>query len=189
MPAWLMVLIGYLIGGFPTAFIAGRVLCGRDIRRLGDENAGAANVYRELGPRVGILVGIIDAAKGALIILIARALDASTAVVLLSGAAAVVGHNWPIYLGFRGGRGVSTTIGVLLALVTIPLFIMLLPTLVILLVKKNVTVAMAFLFIGLPLVDWWFHVSVVLIFYGLGLAILVGFTHFLRTRVHELRRA
>jgi glycerol-3-phosphate acyltransferase PlsY len=181
--------MGYLVGGFPTAFIAGRVIQGQDIRRLGDENAGAANVYRELGSGAGVLVGAIDAAKGALVIVIAQALHMSLAVVLLTGLAAVVGHNFPVYLGFRGGRGVSTTIGVLAVLVTVPMLILAIPAVLILIVKKGVTPAMAFLFIGLPLVDWWLGVPPALIAYGLGLAVLIGLTHLLRVKTRALRHA
>jgi glycerol-3-phosphate acyltransferase PlsY len=189
MPAWLVVLIGYLVGAIPTAFIAARVIKGQDIRSMGDENSGAANAFRELGPRVGILVGIVDAGKGALIVLVAQAFNMSLAVVMLAGLAAVIGHNWPVYLGFRGGRGVSTTIGILAALVTLPMLILALPTLLILIVRKNVTLSMAFLFIMLPLVDWWLRVSPVLIAYGVALPALAGITHYLRTRPWALRHA
>ena len=189
MPPWLIIVLGYLIGGIPTAFIAARVVKGQDIRRMGDNNSGAANVFRELGSWAGILVGIVDAAKGALVIIIAQALNMSLAVVLLAGLAAVIGHNWPVYLGFRGGRGVSTTLGILLVLVILPMLILALPTLLILILKRNVTPSMAFLFIALPLVGWWLEVPPVLIVYGLALPALVGITHYLRVRSRALRHA
>ena len=186
---WLIIITGYVLGSFPTAYLAGRFLRGRDIRQMGDENSGAANAYRELGPAVGILVFIVDAAKGAVVVLIAQAVNMPQAVVLCTGAVAVVGHNWPVFLGFRGGRGVSTTIGVLLVLVTIPILILALPTILVLIFKRNVTPSMAFLFIALPLVDWLLKVPAVLIAYGIALPALVGITHFLRTRPKELRQA
>ena len=186
---WLIVILGYFLGSIPTAYIAGRMLKNRDIRHMGDANAGAANVYRELGPRIGILVGVIDAAKGALIIFIAQAANMSQFVVLFAGAAAVIGHNWPVFLGFRGGRGVSTTIGILFVLVTIPMLILTLPTILILIIKRNVTPAMAFLFIALPLVGWGLNVSPILIAYGIALPALIGFTTFLRTRPRALKQA
>jgi len=189
MPPWLVILIGYLLGSIPTAYLTGRILKGRDIRQIGDENAGAANVYRELGPRAGITVGIIDAAKGAGVILIAQAADMSQIVVLFTGLAAVIGHNWPVFLGFRGGRGVSTTIGILLVLVTLPMLILAVPTLLILIIKRNVTPAMAFLFIALPLVDWWLKVPGVLVVYGIALPALTGITTYLRTRPKAIREA
>jgi glycerol-3-phosphate acyltransferase PlsY len=187
--AWLIIITGYILGSFPTAYLAGRLLSGTDIRHMGDENAGAANVYRELGPAAGIAVFIVDAAKGAVVVLIAQAANMPQAIVLCTGAVAVIGHNWPVFLGFRGGRGVSTTIGVLLVLVTIPMLVLALPTILILMLKRNVTPAMAFLFIALPLMDWIFKVSPVLIAYGIALPALVGITTLLRTRPKELHQA
>ncbi|MBA7628589.1 Glycerol-3-phosphate acyltransferase [subsurface metagenome] len=111
---WLVVLTGYLLGSIPTAYIAGRLLKGRDIRQIGDGNVGAHNAFRELGPKTGVAVGIIDAGKGVLVIIIAQVAGIPQVTILLSGAAAVIGHNWPVFLGFRGGRGESTTIGILL---------------------------------------------------------------------------
>jgi len=69
--SWFIIILSYLLGSVPTSYLLGRFTAGRDIRRMGDENAGAANAYRELGPRTGIIVGVIDAAKGSLVILIA----------------------------------------------------------------------------------------------------------------------
>ena len=189
MPPWLAIIIGYLLGSIPTAYLTGRVLKGKDVRQMGDENAGAANAYRELGPGVGILVGVIDAAKGAAVIFIAQAANLSQAIVLFAGLAAVIGHNWPVFLGFRGGRGVSTTLGILLVLVTLPMLILALPTLLILILKRNVTPSMAFLFILLPLVDWWLKVPGILIAYGIALPALTGITTYFRTRPRALKQA
>jgi glycerol-3-phosphate acyltransferase PlsY len=187
--SWLIIIISYLLGSIPTAYLLGRVVAGGDIRRIGDENAGAANAYRELGSRVGIIVGVIDAAKGSLVILIAQAANMSQFIVLFAGVVAVAGHNWPIFLGFRGGRGVSTTIGILFVLVTLPMLILTLPTLLILILKRNVTPSMAFLFIALPFVDLLFKVPPLLIVYGIALPALVGITTFFRTRPKALKHA
>jgi glycerol-3-phosphate acyltransferase PlsY len=176
---WLIVALGYLLGSVPTAYIAGRLLKGIDIRQIGDGNMGAANAYRQLGPGVGFLVGIVDAAKGALAVVIALATDAPQAVVLLAGAAAVFGH---IFLGFRGGRGESTTIGVLLAVLTVPMLIVAAPAVLAHFIFRDTTKAAAFIFVPLPFVCWLLGLSGVLIAYSIALPCLVGFTHFLRTR-------
>ena len=122
---WLIILLGYFLGSIPTAYIAGHVLRGWDIRQTGDGNAGAANVFRQIGARAGISVFLVDAGKGVLAVLIAQMAGLSLATVLFTGAAAVIGHNWPIFLGFRGGRGESTTIGVLVTVITQPVLILL----------------------------------------------------------------
>ena len=186
---WFIILIGYLLGSLPTAYIAGRLLKGNDIRQMGDENMGAANAFRELGSRAGVTVGIIDAIKGSLAVLIALASGMSQTVVMLTGAAAVIGHNWPVFIGFRGGRGASTTIGVLVASVTQPMLILGGPALLVLFIKKNTTIACAVLFVPLSLVGWLVGTPAPLIVYSIALPCLVGFTHFLRTRPKVVRQA
>ncbi len=190
---WLIVLLGYFLGSVPTAYIAGRLLKGKDIRQIGDGNVGAANTFRQLGARVGIAVFLVDAGKGALAILIAQAASLPLVAVLFTGAAAVVGHNWSAFIGFRGGRGLSPAIGVLLALVTQPVLILAGPALATLWVKRNATIASCVLFIPLSLVCWWLGLSGVLIGYSIGLPCLVGITDFIKKRqlahVSEVRSA
>lgn len=180
--SWLVVISGYLLGAIPTAYIAGRLLRGEDIRQMGDGNAGAANAWRELGVKAGIAVFSVDVGKGFLAILIAQAAGVSQMAILVTGTAAVIGHNWPVFTGFRGGRGESTTIGILLTLLFQPMLIVAVPAISVLLLRKNVTLASAFLFIPLPLVCWWYGTSGILVVYSLALPSLVGVTHFLRTR-------
>ena len=112
----LSIIIGYLLGSIPTAYIVSRLRKGIDIRTVGSRNMGAANVMREIGVKEGIFVGIIDIAKGAGAILIAQALNISELWVFGAGFAALVGHNFPVFAGFRGGRGTATVIGIFLVL-------------------------------------------------------------------------
>ena len=179
---WLLVLVGYIIGACPTAYIFGQRLKCRDIRRLGDGNMGARNAYHELGHKIGILIFCIDTAKGSLAILIARYFDAPQYIILATGVAAVVGHNWPAFVGFRGGRGEATTMGILLALIPQSILIVSIPTIAVLLIKKNVILASAVFLISLLFVNWWLHVPGILVFYGIALPILVALTHYFRVR-------
>ncbi|MFH1650968.1 MAG: glycerol-3-phosphate acyltransferase [Chloroflexota bacterium] len=179
---WLFILLAYLIGAFPTAYLAGRVFGNLDIREVGDRNMGAANAFRQLSPAAGLAVGVIDAGKGALAVLLAQTNGLPQIAVLSAGMAAVIGHNWPVFIGFRGGRGVSTTIGVLLTINTLPMLICGTAAAIVLLWKRSVTPACAVLFISLPLVGWWLQTPGVLIAYGVALPCLVGVTHLLRTR-------
>jgi acyl phosphate:glycerol-3-phosphate acyltransferase len=179
---WLLVLLGYIIGACPTAYAIGYRLTGKDIRQLGDGNMGARNAYHELGHKIGILIFFIDAAKGYLAIFLAQLFNASPVVVMATGVAAMAGHNWPVFLGFRGGRGEATTIGILLVLIPKSMLIVAVPTIAVLLIKKNVILTSAVLFISLLLVNWWLDVPGVMVFYGIALPILVGITHFFRTR-------
>ncbi len=182
---FLVVAFGYLLGSFPTAHIAGRVLKGKNIREVGDHNVGAANAFREIGPRIGLAVGIIDAVKGALVVVLARVMQAPDMAVLGAGLASVIGHNFPVFLGFRGGRSASTTIGVLTAVLNAPMYILGGPTIAILIFARSTTIACAFMFISLPIVCWLLHVPGFLIAYGISLPCLVGLTHLLRTKLHR----
>jgi len=179
---WLIVILGYFLGSIPTAYVAGRVLKGVDIRQVGDGNMGAANAFRQLGTKTGVTIGIVDAGKGALAILIAQAANMPQIAILFTGAAAVIGHNWSVFIGFRGGRGESTTIGVLLALITQPMLILAGPALATLLIRKSVILASSVLVIPLPLVCWWLGVPWMLVAYSIALPCLVGLTLFVRVR-------
>jgi glycerol-3-phosphate acyltransferase PlsY len=185
-----MVLLGYVMGNCPTAYVFGKKVTGKDIRTLGDGNMGARNAYHEIGHKIGILVFFIDAAKGALVVLLAQFFNVSQTVILTTGIAVVAGHNWPLFLRFKGGRGEATTIGVLYALIPLPMLIISVPTLITLLLVKNVIITSAVLFIGLLPVCYWLGVSGLLVIYAIGLACLVGITHFFnRHRVEKTASA
>ena len=179
---WLIILLGYLLGSIPTAYVAGRLLRGVDIRQMGDGNAGARNAFHQLGAKTGIAVFFLDVSKGALAILIAQTANISQIAVLLTGIAAVIGHNWPIFIGFRGGKGESTSIGVLVTVITQPMLIMVGPVLATLLIKRNVVLASCVLFIPLPLVCWWLGMPGLLTGYSLVMPCLAGFTHLIRIK-------
>ena len=179
---WLIVILTYFIGSIPTTYIAGHLVKGKDIRQMGDGNAGAANAFRQLGTKIGITVFFIDVGKGFLAILVAQAASLPQVAVLFAGTTAVIGHNWPVFIGFRGGRGASTSIGVLLGVVTQPMLFLAGPAMLVLLIRRKVTLASTFLFIPLPLLCWWLGLPGILVAYSIGLPCLVGFTHFLRTR-------
>lgn len=188
MPVFVLF-FSYIIGSIPTAYIAGRIAKGGDIRQLGDGNMGSQNAFRQFGTSIGITVGIIDAAKGITAIIIAQLAGVSQILVLLAGAAAVIGHNWPVFLDFRGGRGECTTIGVLLTLVTQPMLIAGSAALLVLLKTRSVIKASVVMFVSLPFLCWWLGIPGLLISYSIGLPCLVGFTHFIRTRQGVLRHA
>jgi glycerol-3-phosphate acyltransferase PlsY len=116
-PNLFSIISGYLIGSIPSAQIVGLLSKGKDMRMVGDGRLGTAEAWRKLGKRYGILVLTMDAIKGVSSVLIARyALGLSLEWVLVTGFAAVVGHNWSIFLKFYGGLGAVVMYGVLLAL-------------------------------------------------------------------------
>ncbi|MBI5238848.1 MAG: glycerol-3-phosphate 1-O-acyltransferase PlsY [Elusimicrobia bacterium] len=122
-----LVALSYLAGGIPTGYLAARWLKGIDIREHGSGNPGTANVYRVAGAQAGAITLCVDALKGFLPVLFAHRLHPDQPwYVLLCGAAAVVGHDWTPFLGFKGGKGVATSAGVFAALTPFPLALTLL---------------------------------------------------------------
>lgn len=161
------IIIGYLLGSIPTAYIVSHIRKGIDIRNIGSGNMGAANVMRQIGTHEGIFVAIIDVAKGAVAVLIAQALNASELWVFGSGFCALVGHNFPVFAGFKGGRGSATLIGIFFVLAPEAILV----TLAIIAIPFFTTRKfMSALFIGfglLPLFIWLFEGSLPLVRYVL----------------------
>jgi glycerol-3-phosphate acyltransferase PlsY len=117
------ILAAYFLGAVPFAYIVTRAVAGVDIRTVGSGNVGATNVSRVLGRKWAICVFALDVLKGFLPVLAARLMQPEVRLgadpslgVVLTGLAAICGHNWPVYLKFKGGKGVATSCGVFLAL-------------------------------------------------------------------------
>ena len=121
---WLIlgIFINYLIGSIPTAYIFGRLLKGIDIRQYGSGNVGATNALRVLGKSTGITVLALDIVKGFLpLLLLGDFFALKTSIqpqilYIILGVSCICGHNWTIFLNFKGGKGIATTLGMLLAL-------------------------------------------------------------------------
>lgn len=116
MNAVMALLAAYLLGSVSFGYMAGKLLCGIDIRKYGSGNAGTTNILRTLGTGPAVAVLMLDAGKGLTAVLLAKALTGDANMMMLSAIAAVAGHNWPVFHGFRGGRGIATSIGVFLGL-------------------------------------------------------------------------
>ncbi len=144
------LVIAYLLGSIPSAYIVTRYKTGKDIRKLGGGNVGANNVYEQIGKKAAIIVGVFDVAKGTVAVLLAQLIiyrgvfEATNWTghddlywVMAAGLAAIIGHIWPIYLKFTGGNGIATTLGVLAVIMTRELLIALAVTFLILTVTRN----------------------------------------------------
>ena len=168
------IVIGYILGSIPFAYIIARLKKGVDIRVVGGGNVGALNTYREIGPVYGLGVLASDIIKGALAVLIAKWLGVSLAWVCVAGFAAVVGHNWPVFLRFRGGKGAATVLGVLVALTPVELLIGGGIVILLIAITRNVRLAL-FALILVPLFQWIFHEEFTYIACSLGLILFIGF--------------
>ena len=117
--AILVVPLGYLLGSFPSGYLAGRWCAGVDIRQLGSGSTGATNVLRQVGKWPALVVFVVDVFKGSAAVILARALLGAGAHgwLVAAGLAALAGHIWPVWLGWKGGKAVATGFGMLLGLV------------------------------------------------------------------------
>ena len=121
IPLFGALALGYLSGSVPNAVLIARLYGVQDIRRAGTGNPGAANVFRQVGPMPGLLVGLADMLKGAVPVAVAvQLLDLGAAEGAATGAAAVLGHQFPVFLLFRGGAGLATTVGAIAMLLPVP---------------------------------------------------------------------
>ena len=147
---WLVA--SYFVGAIPTSYLAGRLFRGIDLRQHGSKNLGATNVYRTLGWKYAIPVGLVDIAKGAVPVLVfaPRASD-SQLFALACGVAAIAGHVFSVFVRFRGGKGVATAAGVMLGLAPLALGVALVIWIVVLKLSGYVSLASIAAAAGFPL--------------------------------------
>jgi glycerol-3-phosphate acyltransferase PlsY len=176
-------ILSYAIGSLPTAYLFTRYILGQDIRQMGDLNSGAANVFRNVAAKAGVAVGAIDIIKGGVVVVLAMVLVDDTYMEMMAGGAALAGHNFPVHLKFRGGRGAATAVGVLIAslpLIGLPIGAI---CLVVLYVTRKAIYPLAIFLIGLPVLAWPVEGSVALVIYAVAIPVAVGLSHFFTTRI------
>jgi len=179
------ILIGYLLGSIPTAYIIAKLRKGIDIREVDTGNMGAGSTFRQIGRWEGALVFIVDAAKGAAAILVAQVLGVSQPFVLATGFASILGHSFPFSIGFRGGQGISTIVGIFSVLAPEVTLVLLGLLGIALLVTLHIFSMTCIVAPFLPLLIWIFDGSAMLIFYSIAVILFVVFRN--RNRLKEFR--
>lgn len=178
-------LMAYLIGSIPTAYLVARVTLGRDIRSVGDNNSGAANVFRVVGPRAGLACGAFDIIKGGVAVIVVGVLAHDTGIKMFAGVCALAGHIWPIFLRFRGGRGAAVSVGVMIAMLPILGLPVGALALVALYHTRKAMVALAMFLAGIPILSWvavlTVDYSAALAGYALAVPVVAGLSHFYST--------
>jgi glycerol-3-phosphate acyltransferase PlsY len=187
------IVIGYVFGSFPAAYLAGRLRKRIDIRDVGSRNMGAMNVFYQVGPAEAALVTLADLGKGIGAILLVRWLvgkDLISPFDLLAGltaTAAILGHVFPVFLKFRGGKGAATAIGILIFLMpwAVPFLFVFFG--MALLITRNPTFSYSLLLIVFPFVAGFVYVDhydapLSLVFYSSGLGIFLGIQYIPRLR-------
>lgn len=160
-----VVILSYLAGSIPSSIIVSKLVKGIDIREHGSGNAGGTNVFRVLGWKWGVLVILLDALKGALaVIIIARLymdsfpfanitpFDDFTLVQIICGIAAVIGHIWTVFAGFRGGKGIATALGFLLTLITVDMLLALVVFTLTVTISRYISLGSILAAISVPLI-------------------------------------
>ena len=184
------LLISYLVGSIPTAYLFGKMLKGIDIRKVGSGNVGATNALRALGKGPGVAVLLIDILKGFLVVVFLASffenkpvLLSNQALSIFMGLACICGHNWTIFLQFKGGKGIATTFGVLIGLAfKIPglnsvIGLLILTWFTVFLIFRMVSLASICCAIALPVFSFLLKLPLMLIYLSLLLCIFVIIRH------------
>jgi acyl phosphate:glycerol-3-phosphate acyltransferase len=172
----LLILFGYLLGSVPVGFILG-LRSGIDVRETGSGNFGATNVARVVGKRQGILTLIADTAKGFLPVILAMQLGASLAATILVGMAAFIGHLYPIFLKFKGGKGVATALGVFLAIAPLATLVLIALFAVTVLATRIVSLSSILSAVAAPITFWLFSYPPLVIGMAAFIALAITWRH------------
>ena len=172
----LAILFGYLLGSVSTSYILGKLTKNIDIRQHGSGNPGATNTLRVLGVKAGIMLFAIDIIKGILAVLIGQLLAGEVGGIL-AGLSAVIGHIWPVFTGFRGGKGVATSFGVLIVIFPAISAILFVVFMTLVFTTRYISVGSIAVAIVLPILLIVFRYPLLSIGLGLVLAILVLYRH------------
>lgn len=174
---YIVFLAAYLIGSVPFGYILAKMLRNTDIRSHGSGNIGATNVLRVIGWKAAMPVFIMDMLKGLAAVLLAKSVSDLPTVYLGAGMLAMVGHSFPIFLGFKGGKAVATAIGVLAAISVPVLLVFIILAGLIVAVTRYMSLGSITGTVALPLLFWFFGYDSYHIIFGVALALLVTIRH------------
>jgi len=187
----LAVLCAYLIGSIPFALLLARRFGGHDLHRIGSGNIGAANVLRASGVRAGVVVAALDILKGAAGVLVAARMTSVENVGAIAGFAAVVGHIYPVWLRFRGGKGVATACGVFSVLAPLAVPAALLAFVATIWATRYISLGSVAASLVLPPIAWATGAPEAVVLTACALATLIIFRHrsnLVRVRIGTERR-
>jgi len=185
-PVVSMALAAYVLGSVPTAYIVVRAVKGEDIRDVGSHNVGALNAYRRVGAWAGLTVLLVDGAKGVLAVVAPRLLGIDEWALFITTPLVVAGHNWPVFLNFRGGKGAAAIFGISLVIVPWLTVITAGPSILVMVLLRNVVLGAAFGFILLNILLWVTGQAAQQVSLCLLLTLLVTGTYVLNVRNHIL---
>ncbi|PRX31003.1 glycerol-3-phosphate acyltransferase PlsY [Orenia metallireducens] len=174
----LVMLFAYLLGSIPFALLVVKLVKGVDIREYGSGNVGATNAFRILGLGLGISVALLDIGKGFIAVAVARHFFADQPLLLLiAGLLSIAGHNWPIFLKFKGGKGVATSVGVLISLSPKTILFAFFIWMIVILTTQYVSLASIIAAIVIPILMYLFGQETIFIILAVLIAIFVIYRH------------
>lgn len=193
-----IIVVAYLLGSIPSGLLVGKLFHGVDVRTLGSKNMGSTNTFRTLGWKAGITVQVLDILKGIAAVAVARYVFSGnlpfpnmtpfediTIVCIIAGIAAVLGHVWTIFAQFKGGKGINTALGMLIAIVPVEIAVALGVFLLVVLASGYVSLASMIAAASLPTTMMFRHTILgveiqgyhTLIFFIIGIAVFLIYTH------------
>ncbi|QSQ09759.1 Glycerol-3-phosphate acyltransferase [Koleobacter methoxysyntrophicus] len=177
------IIISYLLGSISFSYFIAKIWMGIDIRNYGSGNAGATNVLRVLGTKPAIIALLGDALKGIIAVYLGK-LTGDESIMLLCGLAVVIGHNWPIFLKFKGGKGIATSLGVILTISPLSSLILIIIGVFIIYITRYVSLGSITSAIILPFIFYMLHKSGYYLVFALVLTFLALFRH--RSNIQRL---
>lgn len=173
----LLIITAYLVGSFPSAYLVGRIFNKGDIRKQGSGNVGAMNTYRVAGLLPGIITVILDILKGVLPVALALTFTGNQAVIFACGILAVLGHNYSIFLRFKGGKGLATTFGVFIVLSPLTIVFTAIVAVVLGLLLKDANTAFGSAALSIPVILWFQYGQLNWVIFGLLAAVIIVIRH------------
>lgn len=178
----LSAVFGYLLGSLNGSLIVGKIFYKKDVREHGSGNAGATNTLRTLGTGAAVLVLVIDALKGVLSCIIGQVLvgnieNYGLVGMYVAGFGAVIGHNWPMFFGFKGGKGVLTTFSVVLYISPVPALICLTIFIIIVALTKYVSLGSIVAAVSWPVISIFFNLPVLMVLIAVLMVVLIVARH------------
>ena len=172
-----LMIVAYILGSIPNALWIGKIFKGIDVREHGSKNTGSTNAARVLGAKLGILTLILDISKGAIPTLIATMLLDSSISVILVGICAILGHSFSIFMKFKGGKAVATTVGVFIVLVPGAILLAAVIFFLVFGITRYVSLSSMIGAISLPIWIVLFYKNIPLTIFGIIIAILIIVRH------------
>lgn len=172
-----LLIASYVVGSIPCGLILGKLIWNTDLRQYGSGNIGATNAWRTIGKQAGIVIFVCDLLKGVIGVSLGHYLVGTDMAAIIGGLMTIVGHSASIFMGFKGGKGVATGLGVLLMLMPIISIIVFALWLIIVLFTGLVSLASVIAAICVPVLIWIFDLSLVYGIFGVLAALCVVYRH------------